>query len=172
MFNHCDAAIYVRRDAQGNLHYSDQPSPGAKKLKLPPSNVIRSPKSHKIKKPPEVTPPPVKGYEEFSFVKPTDGETFHNLYTFSARFKITPELMKGDQIILLLDGKPYDEPSSEKQINFGSTDNPINPGTHTLQAKIINKDGKILKQTKTITIYIHYGHIGGKKKLIPISPSQ
>ena len=66
--------------------------------------------------------------------------------------KLSPTLSttEGHTIWLLMDGKPIVKNSQSLLLQIGRSDR----GQHSLQAQIRNKKGKVIKQTKAVTIHI------------------
>jgi hypothetical protein len=161
----CSAEIYMTTDKNGNILYSDAPAKGAEKIILPdaalPTPATIAPTiptmntAEKTPKTPSETSQNVP-YTKFIIGVPTDKETITNQPTIPVVFLIDPDLQKGDTIQLYLDGTPIKSP--EAKTSFELTN--IERGTHQLSAALLDSNSNTIKETQTITIYIHYAHLG------------
>ena len=149
------AAIYKWVDSNGNVVFSDQPHPGAKKVELPPISTFSdggaaqktatTPSSGTKKKPAAV-------YDHFVIVKPTPEETlWNNTGTVDVQFGLSPGLQGGDKIILALDGKPQGQGIRSTQFVLKNLDR----GTHVLSASIVNGEGRTQITAPSVTFYLH-----------------
>ena len=161
------AGVYRYQDSKGDMVYTYQPRVGEKQtVDLPESTIATT--SKVIPKPDEKktssTPAEkVITYETFQLVTPSNQQTFHNQRTIPMTITLTPVLQKGDKINIVLDGQPYtslEGKDKPEKGNYTIDLKNIDRGSHQLQALLINKEGKQLMSTKSVTIYIHYKHIG------------
>jgi hypothetical protein len=79
-------------------------------------------------------------------------QTIWNEPNLMVSLKLTPDLniSEGHTTWLLMDGKPIVKNSQSLLLQIGRSDR----GQHTLQAQVRNKKGKIIKQTKPVTVHI------------------
>lgn len=165
------AAIYMYKDRRGNTVYSDTPNAKSEVVNLPDATPAASSttttttttttqaKSDQSNVAPEVLNPPIivqtgevrKDYTTFMIVNPKDQETIQNQPIISVSIDLKPELQKGDRVQVLLDSKPFGEPVASTDLQLSLVDR----GTHQLSAVIIDTNGTIVKQTPSITIYVH-----------------
>lgn len=158
------AEIYMTVDKEGVPTYSDTPTKGAKEVGvLPENNILPS-------QPPDISSKemlPINNdksqstvnnfpqanivYSNFQIVSPKDRETIQNQPTLMVQVKVEPDLIKGDKIVLLLDNKETGLPQEGMKFNVVNIDR----GIHQLQAKLLGKNGEVLKETNTITIFVH-----------------
>lgn len=161
------AVIYVKEDGN-SISYSDAPIENGKKLdELPEVNqVVTS----------TATPPVTENkskttttqetttstaaatvveeqgdYNLLSITSPKDQETFQNQPSIPVEVKVEPKLREGDHIMLVLDDKPWGEPSPSTRLTL----NNVERGFHILGAVIIDGNQKILKKSNIVTIYVH-----------------
>lgn len=149
------AAIYKWVDSNGNVVFSDQPHPGAKKVELPPISTFSdggatqksaAPPSFGTKKKPSAV------YDHFVIVKPTREETLrNNAGTVDVQLSLLPELRDGDKIILTLDGKPQGQGIQSTRFVLKNLDR----GTHVLSASIVDSGGRSLITAPSVTFYLH-----------------
>lgn len=138
--------IYQSTDANGNTVFSDQPPRDrpSKTIQLGPTNAV-----------PMATPAPSKpkggkvgfpGYSSLAINSPSDGATIRNPdKPIVVHATATPPLQPGDTLKLRDNGS---------ELSGMSLDNP-NRGTHILQAEVVGKDGEVLIQSPSVTIYVH-----------------
>jgi len=150
-----EAAVYRWLDRDGVVHYSDQPSPGAKLVDLPESSHYAPPS------PGEATPAAgtdqtgapagATVYQSFSIVHPADGETMHNATgDVDVLMVLEPELRKGDQIQLVLDGLG----ARQTVETLSSVLKHVERGQHTLQAEVLDGAGATLMRATPVRFYL------------------
>ena len=159
------AAVYKRRDAQGNVYFSDQPSEGSKQLKLPPPSVVHQPpptQAPPAQQPFSPFPPPgaPEPYKTIQFKEPVDQQTFQNQRKIVVKLNIEPSLKEGDKVQLFLNGHPIGQPIVSTQFVLQQ----LNRGEHQLQAAIVDRNGQVIKKSRSITIFVHYASVGSLLK--------
>jgi len=146
--------VYKWVDADGIVHYSDQPHENASKVDLQgaqtysppapaaPDNTTRA----------QTNPGSDAGTApQCSLVQPTPEQAFLNAFSVTVIVKMTPAEPRGSTVALTLDGKPLagvGGPGTEFTIT------PIDRGQHSVQASIRNADGQMLCQTPNVTFYV------------------
>lgn len=146
------AGLYKGLDADGNVSYSDKPFGNAKEMTPPTITVVQPVKV----KPKEIITEKASDktfkYKKFSISSPIDQQTIWNNPALSVSLNVKPALntTDGHKIWLFMDGKPIVKNSSSLTLEIGRADR----GEHKLQAHIRNKTGKVIKQTKAITIHV------------------
>ena len=152
------AAIYQTLDADGNIVFTDKPEAGSTKKILIPPAVIKI-KKVKEKKPVnglgelKVKEKKAVPYAKFSIVSPAqDSSIRNNIGTQELKLKISPGLQAkfGHRIKVRLDDKMHKNSWMSSSILFKNIDR----GTHTFQAFIVDKSGKRLKSSKTVTFHL------------------
>jgi hypothetical protein len=139
-------SLYKWVDAQGNIHYSDKPQPGAKKIALPKVATFTPPQVANPATPsgdsrnrdraaqaaagntsPEAA---AGGYTAIKISSPADQETLWNTDSVTVTVAIEPNLQPGDSVTITLDGN--------KQIVAGSsaTFGGLDRGQHTITASV------------------------------------
>jgi len=147
------AGLYKGLDAKGNVVYSDKPFDNAEIMTPPPISVVDA---LKIKPKPvaekEDTEEKETKYTRFSISSPKNDQTIWNESQLVVTTKLTPALNTtlGHTTWLIMDGKALIKKSQSTSLLIGRADR----GTHTIQVQIRDKKGKILKRTKSITVYI------------------
>lgn len=139
--------------------FSDQPSPGARPIDLPPPNVIQVPRTAPEQAAPAVpTPPP---YSSLLISSPQNEGTIHtNTGAFEVSVLAAPGLRTaaGDRIRVKLDGNLL-------AASYGSTDFQLTETDwqevatasteHTLQVAIVDRTGAVLVESAPINFYAH-----------------
>jgi len=147
------AGLYKGLDEEGNVIYSDKPFDNSEQFTPPPLTIVDAPKVP-VKEEPAVEEekPAETKYTTLSIAAPKDGQTIWNEPDLMVALKLSPALgtAEGHTAWLLMDGKPLVKKSQSLLMQIGRSDR----GTHTLQAQVRNKKGKILKSSKAITVYI------------------
>jgi len=146
------AGLYKGLDADGNVSYSDKPFDNAKEM-TPPTITVLEPV--KVKPKNIVAEKPISkkfNYKKFSISSPTDQQTIWNNPALNVSLNLKPALntAEGHKIWLFMDGKPIVKNSRSLNLEIGLAER----GEHRLQAHIRNKAGKVIKQTRAITIHI------------------
>jgi hypothetical protein len=157
----CYAAIYMQKDSNGNITYSDTPLENAQIVETPEpketsTSVQRSPITNIDEKnigESETTPAQeVRAlYTTFDIISPKDQENIQNQPTLPVDIKLEPELKSGDKIQLLLDNKIIGNASTSTHIMLGQ----LERGTHQLSAIILDSNQKVVQKSTPITIYVN-----------------
>ncbi|NOR43645.1 MAG: DUF4124 domain-containing protein [Gammaproteobacteria bacterium] len=148
------AGLYKGLDEDGNVLYSDTPFENAEKITPPPITIIDAPKVKPKQKVVEEEKQAETKYKKFSITAPKNEQTIWNEPALTVSLQLNPALAtaEGHKIWLMMDGKPLVKNSQSLSLQIGRADR----GEHKLQAQIRNKKGKIIKRTKTVTVYIQH----------------
>ncbi len=168
------ADIYRSVDKQGNVTYSDVPDTQAEQIELealPTYEALPIPvvpaddaqsqvndNDENLKKP----------KYKISIVSPEQNQSiWEGGGIFTATATITPELNtdRVDQVQFKLDGKALGEP----QTGLAYTLKNIERGSHILTVSVVDKQGKVLKTSKSVLFHMHR-HSVAKKQQIPVNP--
>ncbi|MCU7959103.1 MAG: DUF4124 domain-containing protein [gamma proteobacterium symbiont of Bathyaustriella thionipta] len=163
------AEFYKWVDDEGVTHYTaTPPGKGAEKLKLrePTYYTPRDmPDSiYADKKQPGGLP---GSYQTLQFVSPENDATIRSnegIVDFS--LQLEPPLQADDVLKVSLDGQLIDQPLTGLRHKLTNIDR----GSHTLQARIENKQGKTLITSKTVTFHLRQHSIlhPGAVKPVPL----
>ena len=156
------AGFYKGVDENGNVVYSDQPFNNAEKIKAPSISVMDAPKvKPKEEKQADNKKEEADGkatrYSRVSIASPKHNETLWNNKALSVSVSISPALNSrgGDYLSLLMDGKTVIKRSTSMQLQLGTLDR----GAHKLQVLVRNKQGKVVKRSKPVTVHIKHSVI-------------
>jgi hypothetical protein len=152
------AETYKGTDAEGNVEYSDEPFSDASQFDAPPINVVDTPRedSEEIlsEKPTVSDKHAEKHYRSFKILSPKDGQNIWNDPDLTVSLQLAPPLNYKEKhvIWLLLDGQPLEKDYVNLTIPTGRLDR----GSHKIQAQVRDSDGKLLINSNTIMVFIHY----------------
>lgn len=146
--------IYVSRDANGVLTFSDTPTPGAEEVSfsarpnLMDATEVRFPAS----KP--ATPEPYR----VEIMQPENqGTVRDNTGSVYISGRITPRFQRGLRVRLLLNGNPQGEPQSSTVFVLRDIDR----GEHNLQLELLDQNGKLIATSPLTTFYLHRASLIG-----------
>jgi hypothetical protein len=143
--------VYKWVDAQGVVHYSDQPHPNAQKLEVRGAQTFSSlpaPAMSSSSSPAPAESPASAAYDSCAIASPTDQQMLMNVYNATAVVQTSPTLRQGDQVHLFVDGKQIQ--GSSTSFTF-----PVFRGQHSVQAVIEDSTGQIVCETSSVTFFVH-----------------
>jgi hypothetical protein len=156
------AEFYKSIDEQGNIIYSDTPTPGAEQLKPPPISTVEGRPAPVKEKTAEADAgqagdepakkPPTR-YTKFSIVQPKNDDTiWDNTGAIPVSLQLEPPLdtENGHSIWVYVDGTTV---VSKSQSLVQPLSN-IDRGTHTIRAEIRDEKRKTLKRTQNIIVHL------------------
>ena len=157
-----DARFYKSVDEQGNIVYSDTPTPGAEQLTPPPISTVES---KPVPKEPETevektgeagaeeTKKPPTKYTKFSIVTPRNDDTiWDNNGSVPVSLALEPALdtENGHSVWVYVDGSAV----VRKSLVLVHPLTGIERGQHTIRAEIRDDKRKTLKRTKNVTVHM------------------
>lgn len=142
--------VYRWVDAQGIVHYSDQPHPNAQKLEISGAQTFSSLPAGATSSTsaPVATPSSGPAYDSCSIAQPGDQQMLMNVYQATAVVQTSPALRPNDQVHLFVDGKQMQ--GSGTSFTF-----PVDRGQHSVQAVIEDGAGQIVCETSSVTFFVH-----------------
>jgi hypothetical protein len=145
------ATVYKWVDAQGVVHYSDQPHPEAQQIDVQPKNLVSTPPVANTSTTQPANAAAATRYQ-CELIRPENDEVFLNTSTVSTRLKLDPQLVAGDQIAVAVDGKRLtNQPTTSTEFLLSNMER----GTHTLMMVVYDRTGqKQLCTTPTITFHV------------------
>jgi hypothetical protein len=148
------AEVWRWKDANGVVHYSDQPVSGAERMNL---GSTPAPTSQPATAAPRVgvgqgpqTAAPIP-YSSCTVVAPANDETFNMVNSVSATLQITPSIQVGHRLQVLLDGRLYAE-WPDRVLSYTLVN--IYRGTHTLSVQVLDADGKSVCAGPATTFHV------------------
>lgn len=133
--------LYKWVDDQGNVHYSDKPQPGAKKITLPKATTFVAPKVVQPAPLPDATqtqPAGPQPYTQIIVSAPKDQDTVWNTDTVTVGVALTPALQPGDTVTISVDG------SSQTVAATSATFTGLERGEHAVTATVNGPRGTSL----------------------------
>lgn len=149
------AEIWRWTDANGVVHYSDQPVPGAVRVNTAPAP--RPSGSGPPPEPPPDVPRPEQPPQAFAYSScvvqsPANDETFHGVQPVTINLSIEPGLQAGHRIQVHVDGAPRtDWPATATSYTLPE----VYRGSHTLQARVVDAASRVLCTGPTVTFHLH-----------------
>lgn len=159
------AEMYKWVDEEGNISYSDEPPSDNTEKLTPPELTVTPAIKVPAKKPAETAPKmpaPFFGYKEFSITSPANDQTIRNNQgnidvSFSSKPTLNTEL--GHYISVEMDGKTVRNKLKSSSVRLENTDR----GSHTIKARLKDKNGLTLMSSQSVTIHLHRISILHKK---------
>lgn len=150
------AQIYKWTGSDGGVHFTDEPRPGAEKIELPDVQTFTSPEPEEQQNQQQAEKPEaIKSYVEI--LSPNNEATIRNNEgVVRVQLGIRPTMQPGQKTQIIFDGNPIGEPTANTIFNLKD----INRGAHTIGAQLLDAKGKVLGQSKSITIYMHRPRVG------------
>jgi hypothetical protein len=150
------ADVYKSVTGDGEVIFSDVPSQGAERVRLPELTTYKSA--------PVATSSSASGneadqaqempYKNFTVVAPEDQASFwDNEGIVNMSVSTEPALLieSGHKVQFYLDGKPY----GNAELSLANTFSGLERGTHILSASILDVGGTVLISTNPVTIHLH-----------------
>ena len=140
--------VFVMRDANGVLVFSDSPQIGAEEVSFNSRPNIMAATDTTF----PVTKKPAKEQFEVSIIQPEDQATVRdNTGSVYVSGRITPMFKRGLRVRLLVDGQSQAEPQSNAVFILRD----IERGEHKLQLELFDQNGKLIATSPTTTFYLH-----------------
>jgi len=153
------AQFYKSVDEEGNIVYSDKPTPGAEQLTPPPISTVESrpkpaePMETDAKDGEEPAKKPPTKYTKFSVVQPKNDDTiWDNTGAVPVAVQLEPPLdtENGHSIWVYVDGKAMIRKSQSLVLPLSGIDR----GSHKIRAEIRDEKRKTLKRTQNVTVHL------------------
>jgi hypothetical protein len=148
------AVVYKWVDADGVVHFSDQPYPGAEKIYTSSSTagtVTSAPSS--AGGPRQAPKSAVAGglnYAEFAIVSPANDQTFFGDDVIAVHLNLTPALKPNQSITWHLNGKQLEFPPDATSFPLPHLDR----GAYTLAATITDQETSESQSSNSVTFYV------------------
>jgi hypothetical protein len=163
------AEVYKSINADGEVVYSDTPTQGAERLKMPELPTYTPPPVAAPSFTPKQAPEKKDYYEAFAFVSPANEETVrNNLGILNIEVKLTPVLQGRlrHRVQFFLNGEPYGTPVGKTSLTISNLDR----GEYTLSAAVVDADGNALISTEDVVVHMKRHSILNPPK--PAKPTQ
>lgn len=137
------ADMWRWRDADGVVHYSDRPMPGAEKISIetaersPQPQTQTSSQPQTAPRPPAAEPPPPR-YVRCAFMRPSNDEVFNSVNAVTATVALEPALQNGHRLVVYVNGAEYPAwPAGVQTYTLQE----LNRGSYTLNARVVDAQG-------------------------------
>jgi uncharacterized protein DUF4124 len=151
------AVVYKWTDADGVVHFSDQPVPGAEKIVTSASGSVSgstrvglAPATPSSAEPPKPKPE-VLTFNQFIIISPGNEETISGNQTVNVRLALDPALRPTQSITWYLNGSPLSDQAPDAT-QFTLDDLPR--GSYTLGATVVDQALGQSKSADSITFYV------------------
>jgi hypothetical protein len=141
--------IYVWRNEQGVLVFSDSPKPGAEEVEVKESNTVKSSVDTSIL---DITPKVIEEKYQVNITQPQNNATVRdNTGSVYVSGRIQPVFKRGLKIQLYLDDEPYEQPQSHSMFVLRNIDR----GEHQIKMSLLSDKGKVIATSSPVTFYMH-----------------
>jgi hypothetical protein len=144
------ATMYRWVDAQGVVHYSDQPQPGAEKLAVPSAQTYQAPPVPAASANAATSTSEAPVYQSCAITQPPADAALYAPETISVSVQVVPPLRPGDLVSVTLDGAAL--PGAPGTLSFEVTQ--PERGAHTLAATVRDSDGNLLCSAAAISFSV------------------
>lgn len=143
------AKVYVWRNEQGVLVFSDSPQPGAEEIDVNKSNTIQSSVNTSVL---DIKPKIISNSYQVEIFQPKNNVTVRdNNGSVYVSARIKPIFKSGLKIQLYLDNAPYEEPQTHAVFSLRNIDR----GEHQIKMTLIDEKGKVIATSTPVTFYMH-----------------
>jgi len=143
------AKVYVWRNEQGVLVFSDSPKPGAEEVDIKEPNTVKSSIDTSIL---DIKPKAIDNNYQVEIVQPENNATVRdNTGSAYVSGRIKPIFKRGLKIQLYLDDKPYKKPQTHSMFVLRNIDR----GEHQIKMSLIDDKGKVIATSLPVTFYMH-----------------
>ena len=150
-------------DAQGVVHYSDTPQPGAQVIQLQSAQTYHAtPAPPAASKATTITTEPGSPYQSCGIAEPAAEASFFAPDSVPGSAQLTPGLRAGDQLAVTVDGTEL-QPVSPGRYQVTAPER----GAHTVNLAIRDAGGKQVCTSSPVTFYIQQPSL-----LSPTSPAR
>ena len=141
--------IYVWRNEQGVLVFSDSPRPGAEEVKVKNKNDQLTSVDTSIL---DIKPNVIEEKYQVTISQPENNATVRdNTGSVYVAGRIKPIFKQGLKIQLYLDNTPYQEPQAHSMFVLRNIDR----GEHKIKMDLLNNQGKVIASSNSIIFYMH-----------------
>ncbi len=143
--------VYKKVKEDGTIIFSDQPFDDAQKIEVDPVPVmniapVKLPETSS--EPQQETP---SDYKTLAITQPAMDESFvNNGGNVTVNLQIEPPLFPAHKVQLLMNGAVKVSPGTSTSFNFSN----LNRGSYTIQAQILDQNGKLIKSSQSITFHV------------------
>ena len=138
-------------DAQGVVHYSDTPQPGAQVIHLPSAQTYQAPAAPAAQRKTAAVTDPASPYQSCGIAEPAADASFFAPETIPVTVALASGLRTGDQLAVMMDGQPVD-PTTPGGLQY-QVPGP-DRGAHSVTALVRDAGGKVVCHAAPVTFYV------------------
>jgi hypothetical protein len=161
-------------DANGQVHYSDTPVPGAQQIELSGAQTFGSTQRQPSaankssgQPAPARTPAPAQSYRAFNIVSPQQQETLWNVGSVvNVQVELDPPLQPGHLLDMYVDGQLRNLNSAGTSLTLDE----IYRGVHTIQAVVVDQSGGEVVRSLATTFMVQQSSIQNPTDNSPVRP--
>jgi hypothetical protein len=151
------AEIYRRIGPDGQVTFSDQPSPGAERIEVQPASSVSLPplpeQTDEAAAPEEQGEPEPFVYTEFTITSPTPEEGVRaNDGNVTVQLSLQPPLQPDHSIVMTVDGEDGEAMKNATSLSIGLTN--LSRGRHTVDATVLNRAGEPMVRTQPVSFFV------------------
>ena len=141
-------------DANGTVHYSDRPVPGARQVDLAGAQGFGTQTGARAPQAPRAADEratPATAYQSIEIASPAEQETLWNIGTaLPVQVRFQPALQPGHRYDLLLDGQRRNLNTANPRVTLPD----VFRGAHTLQVVVIDSSGTEVMRSPARTFFV------------------
>ena len=154
--------VWTWVDADGLVHYSDTPVPGARQIELGPAQGFSAPPPAPRSPAAEPSPDSAAPYQTLSVASPAAQETLWNIGgNLPVLIELAPALLPGHRLDVLLDGQRVGLDTNRLQLTVPN----VFRGQHTLQAVVVATDGRVVQSSPAVSFVVQQTSIQNPNSL-------
>ena len=159
------ATLYRWVDAQGVVHYSDTPQPGAETLNISGAQTYHGTQGPASPSPgaPQASAP--AGYDTCAITQPAPESSLFAPESVAVSVQVSPALHDGDQVTVQVDGESL-QPIATNAATFHLPQ--PERGTHTVSAQVRNADGEVLCSAPPVSFTVQRPSVNSPQS--PVKP--
>ena len=138
-------------DANGTVHFSDRPVPGARQVELSGAQGFGAQSPGRAARAADAAGTPGAPYQAIEIVSPADQETLWNIGTqLPVQVRFQPALQVSHRYDLVLDGQRRNVNTANTRVTLSD----VFRGTHTLEVVVLDSAGTELMRSPSRTFHV------------------
>jgi hypothetical protein len=139
-------------DEDGVVHYTDRPVEGAERIELKPPPVVEVARPPQRRDREDEAEAQAVVYDRLAIADPTQEEVLWNIGgTLDVTLELRPRLQAGHGVEIVLDGSVRED-LPDDSLSFEIPE--VWRGTHTIQARVVDEDGRVLIASPIVTFFV------------------
>jgi hypothetical protein len=143
--------LYKWVDDQGVVHYSDQPEPGAEKIKVRSAQTFKGTPASNQGPGIQQNQPAATRYARLAIETPVADQVLLNESGVLVVASVEPALQPGHQLLYMLDGRPVDGLGPE---STSVTLDSVPRGSHTIAVIILDETGSTVASSAAVSFAV------------------